>query len=260
MYIFAEPVTDEVIQKIQSNKQEAIENFEREVMGLKSDKTDIEPVSVEDQSDRGWDQIHANVEEEVAHDEVTKEAASTEGSAEQVEGSDTADQAVIEGESESKVIDQDVTSGQTGVPGEGKETEGSGRKGDQIWLDAVDKEQEELESFASNRELLAMTLTIRNKVNDKYVQRPDNLSADGSWLVEYSLATINSSSRAWSLYGACQARRQRSLEKNDNEIANAYVQNLHKMSARGREWRRKENERDEEKGEVVLAPPSEPGV
>ncbi len=37
-----------------------------------------------------------------------------------------------------------------------------------------------------SRELLAMTLTIRNKVDDTYVTRPDYISASSDWTVEYS--------------------------------------------------------------------------
>lgn len=89
--------------------------------------------------------------------------------------------------------------------------------------------------------VLAMTLTLRNKVNGAFVLRPDALKPDDEWSIEYSLVEVPDPRRAWSLYEACQARRQKKLEapmqREDAERVNYYIQNLRELSQRGRVWR-----------------------
>ena len=98
-------------------------------------------------------------------------------------------------------------------------------------------------------EVLAMTLTIRNKVNGSYVRRPIELDGKDLWSIEYSLEEVSKPERAWSLYQACQTRRKKKLEENDkrseeDDAANNYVQNLRRMSKKGAEWRKQMDERD----------------
>ena len=50
--------------------------------------------------------------------------------------------------------------------------------------------------------ILAMTLTLRNKVNGSYILRPENLTKDDDWSVEYTLSPVAEERRAWALYQA----------------------------------------------------------
>ena len=99
------------------------------------------------------------------------------------------------------------------------------------------------------KEVLALTLTIRNKVNGSYVQRPENLGAEDKWAMEYSLDEVSNPDRAWSLYQACQMRRRKKLDEvnhrteNDEEV-DFYIKRLRKMSRKGAEWRKKQDETD----------------
>lgn len=105
------------------------------------------------------------------------------------------------------------------------------------------------------QEVLAMTLTIRNKVNDRYVVRPENLTAADAWTVEYALAEVENSAKAWSLYQASQARRKKQLDKKDDDddkTVEWYIRNLRELSRKGKEWRRMQDEIDRGRGEVVL--------
>jgi len=108
---------------------------------------------------------------------------------------------------------------------------------------------------APAQEVLAMTLTIRNKVNDRYVIRPENLTAADAWTVEYALAEVENPAKAWSLYQASQARRKKQLDKaddDDDKTVEWYIRNLRELSRKGKEWRRMQDEIDRGRGKVVL--------
>ncbi|KAL8791480.1 MAG: hypothetical protein Q9213_000097 [Squamulea squamosa] len=107
----------------------------------------------------------------------------------------------------------------------------------------------DVDARPEGKELLALTLTIRNKVNESYVLRPENLSAEDKWTTEYSLDEVSNPDRAWSLYQACQIRRKKKLDdvnrrsENDDEV-DAYIRKLREMSRKGAEWRKKQDEKD----------------
>lgn len=101
-------------------------------------------------------------------------------------------------------------------------------------------------------ELLAMTLTIRNKVNAEYVARPDILTASDTWTVEYSLSEIKHADQAWDLYRACQKRRMKKLVPDEDEEISRYIQELREMSQRGTIWRRVMDEEDKLRPPTVL--------
>lgn len=105
---------------------------------------------------------------------------------------------------------------------------------------------------AEQGELLAMTLTIRNKVNAEYVTRPDILTANDTWTVEYSLSEIKHADQAWDLYRACQKRRMKKLAPDEDEEISRYIQELREMSQRGAIWRREMDEGDKLRPTTVL--------
>ncbi|KAK5148414.1 hypothetical protein LTR04_000655 [Oleoguttula sp. CCFEE 6159] len=129
--------------------------------------------------------------------------------------------------------------------------------GDALFLDEISAERAALDRDA-NKPLLAMTLTVRSRVNGKYVPMPTDLTSDDKWAVEYSLAEIPSATRAWALYTACQDRRKNKLgpEERDEEdaVQDYYRTKIREMSEKGREWRRRQDERDREGGVVVYKP------
>lgn len=101
-------------------------------------------------------------------------------------------------------------------------------------------------------ELLAMTLTIRNKVNAEYVTRPDILTSSDTWTVEYSLSEIKHADQAWDLYRACQKRRMKKLAPDEDEEISRYIQELRGMSQKGAIWRREMDEGDKLRRTTVL--------
>ena len=114
----------------------------------------------------------------------------------------------------------------------------------------------EIDSASPPKSILAMTLTLRNKVNNAFVLRPENLTASDAWSIEYSVTEVPDESRAWALYEACQARRKKKLDApmpaEDEEKVSYYIKNLRNLSEKGRKWRREQEQRDKEGHVQVL--------
>lgn len=103
--------------------------------------------------------------------------------------------------------------------------------------------------------LLAFTLTAKNYVNGKPVDRPENFTSADLWTVDWELSEL-SDKQGRHLYKMCQARRQRALAgQNEDELDlanNIYLRRLHKLARDGRKYRAQEHKRDEKEGIVVL--------
>ncbi|KAF2095236.1 Pet127-domain-containing protein [Rhizodiscina lignyota] len=104
------------------------------------------------------------------------------------------------------------------------------------------------------RPLLALTLTIRNKVNGQAVQRPENPFAPGDkWKVEYSFSEIESARQAWALYEATKKRRAEILDNEQEPYGlKEFRRQVVEFAKKGREWRAEQDRRDTEA--VVFAP------
>ena len=112
-------------------------------------------------------------------------------------------------------------------------------------------------------EVLVMTLTIRNKVNGYYVERPENLSPRQRWSVEYAMAEVSDNSKAWSLYQASQTRRAKALDHSEDDDENRkvdfFITNLRELSKKGQEWRQKQDKVDRERPRYILGQSSAKG-
>ncbi|KAG9245239.1 mitochondrial protein Pet127-domain-containing protein [Calycina marina] len=103
-------------------------------------------------------------------------------------------------------------------------------------------------------ELLAMTLTIRNKINGEYVARPQSLTQGQKWTIEYALDSMGADKkdRAALLYEACKRRRYESLhfdeddEQDPTSYNNVFMKRLKDLAKSGRRWRKGRDELDME--------------
>ena len=144
------------------------------------------------------------------------------------------------------------------VPGEELSDSEYQLHADQPFLDIIDQEtsvpQVEAEETASG--LLAMTLTLRNRLNGKYVLRPEKMAPEDVWTVDYSLVEVPNERRARALYEACQKRREKKLDSHevpeDAEVISQYLKNLRDLSIRGRNWRKEMDEKDRKSPPKVL--------
>ena len=128
---------------------------------------------------------------------------------------------------------------------------------DKAFLSKVTEELSHTDAAASQSpDILAMTLTIRNKVNGRFVLRPERLTAQDVWSIEYSLNEVDTETRARALYQACQARRKKKYDKmetkSDEENITGYLQRLRELSMQGRKWRARQDKEDTKKPVQIL--------
>ena len=128
---------------------------------------------------------------------------------------------------------------------------------DKAFLSKVTEELSHTDAAASpSADILAMTLTIRNKVNGKFVLRPERLTAQDKWSIEYSLNDVDTETRARALYQACQGRRKKKYDKmetkSDEENITGYLRRLRELSMQGRKWRATQDEEDTKKPVQIL--------
>ena len=111
------------------------------------------------------------------------------------------------------------------------------------------------ESKNGHKEVMGMTLVIRNKVNGQAVRRPTGLKASDKWTVEYTLTEMNRPSKAQEVYKACKNRRKVELSRPSLEqdtAANYYLRKIKDMTRQGAKWRKQQDEMDRGKEAVVL--------
>ena len=142
------------------------------------------------------------------------------------------------------------------------ETEGQHEhqtRADAPFLDSIIQEvaQEDSDAESSpSADILAMTLTVRNRVNGEYVLRPEKMTAADEWSVEYSLTEVPEPTRARALYKACQRRRSKKHETQsvpeDAEVISGYSKRLRELSLQGRRWRKQQDDRDKQLPVEVL--------
>ena len=301
MYIFAEPVTEEQMDQIQGTNVDKIAAFEKKVLGLHKDDAN------EPKGPATWEDLHADVERELEHDERPSNLKSggpgtLGGGQEETEGprhfniesgtepsanpdshtvaeqNDISTIGVSLSESlkaattrqvESKEQSEDAIQRYSDPITDSVEKEQedaelqdtslendiieSRHHGDKDWIDSIEQEQSDNAAEDKN-DVLAMTLTIRNKINGRYVTRPDDLHSGDKWAIEYSLADVPGAGRSWSLYNACQTRRKKVLVS-DEEKENEYLKRLRAMSAAGRSWRKHQDEKDKALGTRIYGAP-----
>ena len=119
--------------------------------------------------------------------------------------------------------------------------------GDAEFLDSTDKSI----SAAEPLKVGAWTLSIRNKVNGQYIDRPDTLTSSDKWEVDYALTEITDPARAWILYQACQYRRRQQVERSEEHKDDSkFFRILRKLSQVGATRRKKLDEA--EKGKPII--------
>jgi hypothetical protein len=107
-------------------------------------------------------------------------------------------------------------------------------------------------STKTDADVLAMTLTIRNKINGNYIERPITLNNGDKWTVEHALSEVPEVDRSRLLYKATKRRRFLVLSKEKNGESNSwndgYLAKLRALSTKGRQWRQIQSEIDEVQG------------
>jgi hypothetical protein len=237
MYIFAEPVTEEQVEVIQNKNQAQAREFERTVVGIQNEE--------EEKIQKEWGNISERLEAELEEDQEGK------GGAEYDEGVVTQQGNIVIGEDGLvEDIEQESMTDDVAEPVEEAETDLPADS--EAIIESL--EQSLSESTANN--ILGMTLTIRNRVNGTYVPRPEILTANDSWDIEYSLSEIPSKASAARLYSAVKDRRQKLLvfEPLEDGTVDGYREMLRMFSKRGRLWRNDMDKNDRKREAKVYTP------
>ena len=221
------------------------------------DVTEEDDADVEEEDDVIGEEAE-EIEENGGEDELDEEALSTTGAESSNLGSAAEAGYSTEATENSESMAEEVdapnatdNAADSHPPLHEMAAEGSQAPGDSQFLDEIGSEQEE----AGPGEILALTLSIRNKVNDEYVLRPVKLTAKDNWSVEYSIAEIAPQTRAWSLYQACQLRRKKRLDdsiEEEDENVDYFLARIQDLSRKGRKWRKEQDKLDEGKPKLVL--------
>jgi hypothetical protein len=104
--------------------------------------------------------------------------------------------------------------------------------------------------------LMGWTLTIRNRVNGTYVQRPEGFTPEDEWSIEYYLKEMDAKTR-WKQYRALQKRREKLIGQTKEEQSaslKSYRNMIHNYSRAGRRWREEQDEIDAKIGQKVYRP------
>ncbi|KAF2128326.1 Pet127-domain-containing protein [Dothidotthia symphoricarpi CBS 119687] len=266
MYVFAEPVTEEQADEIQSTGEAVQKEFARNVVGVGKDNPEVQAAwqNIQDQVDEQVDEDKRGIPADKAQEgeadvEVTEDAetaATEEGTSEadevkEDEGADEVDEGlVVEEETEvdeGLVVEEEIEVEEATETSDAEET-------DETTESTPAPEPEE------KGPLIGWTLTVRSKVNDGYVDRPQALTPDDNWSIEYHIQEIEPSTR-WRLYDALKKRRHQLVGLTDQEAAQSlihYRNLINEYSVRGRKWRDTQDKIDKEKG-VRLFRPLGPG-
>jgi hypothetical protein len=263
MYVIAQPVTDEEIHAIQTKNQAEIEAIQKKLFNpdpepksaetkdssdaedVDSDKPVADPI-MDSESDKHPTGLEAENETDVDIDAEGESDLDAEPSAENESDLDPDSPAEVE-------VDLDSSSQ---IEPEGIELE---EYLENMSKTTDSKPEAEVDTPAEQEEyiedLLAMTLTITNKVNGEPVERPNRLGMQDKWTVDYELDEMDVK-RGNDILRMCKRRRRLIFERSEDEEGvnsrnKEYLARLQKMAKQGRVHRQKERRKDRQQGIVV---------
>jgi hypothetical protein len=122
--------------------------------------------------------------------------------------------------------------------------------------------------YPNSPPILALALTVRNKLNGYYIQGPPDVKREDDWQIEYSIQEMEENEKAWERYDACKARKDNASafgkddpDSDDRWYGGQYMQELARWSRKGGEWRARQDEIDAAVGtRTVFEPIDKSGV
>jgi hypothetical protein len=123
-------------------------------------------------------------------------------------------------------------------------------------LDAAAESEAVDTKTESNGPLMGWTLTVLNRVNGEYVDRPENLTSLDRWTVEYNIKEI-ADSQCRKLYEKVVREREAQVgqEKQDQDMSlKRYREMIQRFSKAGRQWREQQDKIDAKIGQRIFRP------
>ena len=225
MYVFAEPVTEDEIHAIQTKNQAEIDAYQRRILKLgPHPEAQSEPSS-------------SNPEQ------ATPEEAAAESSATDPTSPSTSSSAEQETQETQEEEDDQPTYSTTDAP-------------DTDFIRTLESDiASETNGHESDPNLLAIGIMVKSQINGQIVNRPESLSRDDTWDLEYQFNEMQGP-HVRSLYESCKKRRMIALrgggEDESGAANNAYLRRLKSITDRGRAFRMGEDRLDREEPIVVL--------
>lgn len=216
MRIYAEPVTDADIKAIQEKNKDVIEKFQREL---------LHPELVAEEKE----------EERAAQAVAEREDNDQEEFEAEIEKLDPFE-AIAEREQEA------IASAERGTISEDAEPIVSERKTAQ-----TDGDDPEIPP------ILGMTLTIKNRINNKERARPNELKDSDKWEIDYELCEMKRDKYMYTGYNQVKKRRSNTLASR-GEDESFYIRELRRMARVGRDYRAQQDQLDKENGVSVYEP------
>lgn len=255
MYIFAQPVTEDEIEDIQRVSKEKEVDFERRLLGL----SPIHPEAAIDRDEDGeWTRMNDNVDEGIQRDTMNFENRVP-------DPHPANDASETRTESPINTVNPVALATQLREAQDDRE-ETSDELLDEGDLEEASDETSAREDFANTladaKPLLGMVLAIRNKVDDEYVLRPNNIEPHDTWTIEYALKEIDDE-KARKSYKALRRRKYNAsvLSRTDSGIRR-FREVLASYSSVGRKVQDEQDEVDDKVGRIVysdLSQPKKPG-
>jgi hypothetical protein len=234
MYIFAEPVTEEGADEIQNAKQLAQKAFARDIVGIDRNDPEIQ---------KEWHDIQDSVDTEVDEDENRGQVEEAEDLKEpEVDEAEDNDITLVEDEDAAEDVIED-TAEDTADAAERTEI-------------AEDDTEENMAELVHDGPLIGWTLAVRSRVNGVYVERPEMLTSEDNWTVEYHIKEIAPDAR-WNLYNKVKEDRRKLIGRAEDE-QNSSLENYRGMirnfSNRGRRWREQQDKVDDQNETQIFRP------
>ncbi|TQS35862.1 hypothetical protein Golomagni_03704 [Golovinomyces magnicellulatus] len=281
MNIVAQPLEEEEVEKIQNKSKEKTEIFERKIQGIETNESDVD----EDITERISNSGSELEEDDIEHSSYIPKWDGMEFRSEGMMWDPVSmEQRIAEDIVDGEIIDEDVILEQKTMR---MKNSTSCEKNSMEMIDEIaykEKEmreeheieesvattfQEEESNFGSletdkpsskhenckeepldecyTKPFLAMKLVCQNKVNGNYVERPENLTEDDQWSIEYRLTEYAEGKPSIKIYQDLKNRRRiintSKLDMDPNKPANSYfARELRKYIEKGRIFREQENE------------------
>ncbi|KAF2404484.1 Pet127-domain-containing protein [Trichodelitschia bisporula] len=110
------------------------------------------------------------------------------------------------------------------------------------WLEELDdvSPKDDNRTVKQAPEILAMTLSIQNRVDGELVDRPEGLFPENNWEVQYALKEEKGPERAWNLYAMCQTRKYRAWKSTFGAWDEGFMAGIKRACESGRQWRAEE--------------------
>jgi hypothetical protein len=242
MYIFAEPVTEEEADEIQNSKQAEQKAFARDIVGIDQNDPEVQK-EWHDIQERVNDEIRGQVDEDEDVDILNRGQAAEDEAVENGEEGEVSEG--IEESEDTIGTEEEVASVDTKNNTEGANV-----------AENLTQNPESTISTTNEGPLMGWTLTIRNRVNGFYVDRPENLSSEDVWTVEYHVKEIAPDDR-WALYNKVKDNRHKLLGITDdvkNKSLLAYRAIIHNYSRKGRAWREQQDEAESGREKQIFRP------